>query len=157
MTYRLEELDVIELLDDAMQAFKERFAERNIALDFERSEKALHVDGDATRLLQLFSNLLENSLRYTDPPGRLRITVRNDQNAVHIDFQDSTPAVPESLLPRLFERLFRVESSRSRERGGAGLGLALCQTIVEAHAGRIVAKPSPLGGLWIEIVLPGST
>ena len=157
LTYRLEKLDVIELLDDAMQAFKERYAERNVALDFERSKKALHVDGDATRLLQLFSNLLENSLRYTDPPGRLRITVRNDQNAVHIDFQDSTPAVPESLLPRLFERLFRVESSRSRERGGAGLGLALCQTIVEAHAGRIVAKPSPLGGLWIEIVLPGST
>jgi len=143
------------LLDDAMQAFKERYAERNIALDFERSE-ALHVDGDATRLMQLFNNLLENSLRYTDPPGRLRITVRNDQNAVHIDFQDSAPAVPESLLPRLFERLFRVESSRSRVRGGAGLGLALCQTIVEAHAGRIAAKPSPLGGLWVEIVMPVS-
>ena len=156
LTYRLERLDIIELLDDAMQAFKERYAERNIALDFERPEKAVHVDGDATRLMQLFNNLLENSLRYTDPPGRLQITVGDDQNAVHIDFQDSAPAVPESLLPRLFERLFRVESSRSRVRGGAGLGLALCQTIVEAHAGRIAAKPSPLGGLWIEVVMPVS-
>ena len=65
--------------------------------------------------------------------------------------------MPEDALPRLFERLFRVESSRSRERGGAGLGLALCRTIVEAHAGTITAKPSPLGGLWIAIVLPATT
>jgi two-component system, OmpR family, sensor histidine kinase BaeS len=156
LTYRLVKLDVSELLDDAVQAFKERYAERNIALDFEGPEAPVHVDGDATRLIQLFNNLLENSLRYTDPPGRLRIALQGDENAVHIDFQDSAPAVPESLLPRLFERLFRVESSRSRERGGAGLGLALCQTIVEAHAGRIAAKPSPLGGLWIEIVLPAA-
>ena len=69
----------------------------------------------------------------------------------------SAPAVPEELLPRLFERLFRVESSRSRDRGGAGLGLALCRTIVEAHAGTITAKPSPLGGLWIAIVFSWAT
>ncbi|HEY3177781.1 MAG TPA: ATP-binding protein [Casimicrobiaceae bacterium] len=156
LTYRLEKLDVVEFLDDAVQAFRERYAERNIALDFERPDAPVHVDGDATRLMQLFNNLLENSLRYTDPPGRLRIAVHADKKTARIDFQDSPPAVPEALLPRLFERLFRVESSRSRERGGAGLGLALCQTIVEAHAGRIAAKPSPLGGLWVEIVMPVS-
>ena len=76
--------------------------------------------------------------------------VRGDQVVV-----DSR--VPEDLLPRLFERLFRVESSRSRDRGGAGLGLALCRTIVEAHAGTITAQPSPLGGLWIAITFPWAT
>src|SRR5207249_4103291 len=91
---------------------------------------------------QLFNNLLENSLRYTDPPGRLRIAVHGNKKAVHIDFQDSAPAVPELLLPRLFERLFRVESSRNRERGGAGLGLALCQTIVEACANSPTCRSS---------------
>ena len=62
--------------------------------------------------------------------------------------------MPPELLPRVFERLFRVEPSRSRGSGGAGLGLALCKSIIEAHHGEIRAKTSPLGGLWIEIMLP---
>ena len=87
----------------------------------------------------------------------LRVAAAHVDSRVNIDFQDSAPDVPEDLLPRLFERLFRVESSRSRDRGGAGLGLALCRTIVEAHAGTITAKPSPLGGLWIAITFPWAT
>ena len=157
LTYRLERLDIVDLLDDAVQAFTERYAARNIALEFDHPAAPLHVDGDVARLMQLFNNLLENSLRYTDAGGRLRIVPALVDTNVHIDFQDSAPAVPEDALPRLFERLLRVESSRSRERGGAGLGLALCRTIVEAHAGTITAKPSPLGGLWIAIVLPATT
>ena len=69
---------------------------------------------------------------------------------------DSAPGVPEELYPRLFERLFRVEPSRSREFGGAGLGLALCRSIAHAHGGDIEARPSPLGGLWIRVSLPRS-
>jgi len=67
---------------------------------------------------------------------------------------DSAPGVPPHLLPRLFERLFRVEPSRSREFGGAGLGLALCRAVVQAHGGEIDANPSPLGGVWIRVRLP---
>jgi len=154
LTYRLAKVDVVDLLDDAVQAFRERYAARNIGLDFERPSEALSIDGDVTRLMQLFNNLLENSLRYTDSGGRLHVAVARADTKVNIDFQDSAPGVPEDLLPRLFERLFRVESSRSRDRGGAGLGLALCRTIVEAHAGTITAKASPLGGLWIAIAFP---
>jgi two-component system sensor histidine kinase BaeS len=67
---------------------------------------------------------------------------------------DSAPGVPEAEIGRLFDRLYRVESSRSRATGGAGLGLAICRNIVEAHEGTITAKPSPLGGVWITVVLP---
>ncbi len=73
---------------------------------------------------------------------------------VFIDFLDSSPGVAEAELEKLFERLYRVESSRSRATGGAGLGLAICRNIVEAHEGTIAAKPSPLGGVWIQIELP---
>jgi two-component system sensor histidine kinase BaeS len=62
--------------------------------------------------------------------------------------------VPEQYLPRLFDRLFRVDASRSRESGGAGLGLAICQRIVESHHGTITALPSSLGGLNVRIELP---
>jgi signal transduction histidine kinase len=73
---------------------------------------------------------------------------------VVIDLQDSAPGVPPELLPRLFERFFRVEASRNRETGGTGLGLAICKSIVDAHGGTISAQGSPLGGLWIRLTLP---
>ncbi len=69
-------------------------------------------------------------------------------------FKDSMPGVPEEELDRLFERLYRVEGSRSRTSGGAGLGLAISKNIVEAHEGTISAHPSPLGGLLIRITFP---
>ena len=71
-----------------------------------------------------------------------------------IDWEDSKPGVPEEALPRLFERLFRVEGSRSRERGGSGLGLAICRSIAEAHGGSVVARASELGGLRVILRLP---
>src|SRR5438105_1675457 len=153
LTYRLERLDVVALIEDTVQAFAERFAANGIALDFPSRRQRYDIDGDPNRLMQLFNNLLENSLRYTDRGGRLKIALHRDDGMLLIAFDDSAPGVPAELLPRLFDRLFRVEASRSRERGGAGLGLALCRSIVEAHGGHIVAKPSPLGGLSIEISL----
>ena len=68
--------------------------------------------------------------------------------------EDSAPGVPLEALPHLFERLYRVESSRNRNSGGTGLGLALCESIVTAHGGAISAHASDLGGLRIEILLP---
>jgi two-component system sensor histidine kinase BaeS len=73
---------------------------------------------------------------------------------VVIDFQDSAPGVPQQDIERLFERLYRVESSRNRTTGGAGLGLAICKNIIEANDGKITAKSSPLGGVWIQVELP---
>jgi two-component system sensor histidine kinase BaeS len=105
-------------------------------------------------LRQLFGNLLDNSLKYTDPGGRLNIKVWKDGGRVMIDFQDSAPGVAEAELEKLFERLYRVESSRNRATGGAGLGLAICRNIAEAHEGVISARPSPLGGVWIQVEIP---
>ena len=109
---------------------------------------------DRERLNQLFTNVLENSLRYTDGGGDLIIVLTSTEGQVTIEFQDSTPGVPEGELDRLFERLYRVEGSRSQTSGGAGLGMAICKNIVEAHEGTISAHPSPLGGLLIRITLP---
>jgi two-component system sensor histidine kinase BaeS len=112
------------------------------------------VYGDRDRLTQMFRNLLENSARYTDAGGRARVSMRLAGDCVAVDFDDSPPGVPAEALPHLFERFFRVEGSRSRANGGAGLGLAISRSIAAAHGGDISAAPSPLGGLRITVRLP---
>jgi two-component system sensor histidine kinase BaeS len=112
------------------------------------------LQGDSDRLGQLFGNLLENTLRYTDSPGKLAIHLAPDDGGVRLLWDDSAPGVPDEALERLFERLFRVEVSRDRSAGGAGLGLAICRHIVAAHGGTITAAHSPLGGLRIAMRLP---
>jgi len=110
--------------------------------------------GDAGRIMQVFSNLLENSLRYTDPGGLLRISVQDLGEELSLIFEDTPPAPSRQDLAHLFDRFFRSEPSRSRALGGSGLGLSICKNLVEAHGGRMTAGLSPLGGLAIRIVLP---
>jgi two-component system sensor histidine kinase BaeS len=109
---------------------------------------------DRERLRQLFANLLENSLRYTDAGGALEIGAKISGDFMMIEFLDSKPGVSAEESERLFDRFYRVEESRNRKTGGAGLGLAISKNIVDAHEGVISAQSSPLGGLLIRISIP---
>jgi two-component system sensor histidine kinase BaeS len=156
LTYRKAPCMLNDVLENSLAMYRERFAARQLQLDLELPREPVKVLADASRLQQLFSNLLENSLRYTDVNGRLRLSVGVDRDTVRIDFLDSGPGVSASQLPRLFERFYRGESSRNREHGGAGLGLAICRSIANAHDGSLVADHSPYGGLWLTLRLPRS-
>jgi two-component system sensor histidine kinase BaeS len=115
---------------------------------------ALIFEVDADRYVQLLKNLLQNSLRYTDPGGEVNVALSVHQQGWRLTVQDSAPAVPVDALPHLFDRLYRVDASRSRRSGGAGLGLALCSAIVAAHGGTIDARLSSLGGIRITAHFP---
>ena len=82
------------------------------------------------------------------------VTLSRAPGEVTLDFRDTAPGCPPESLPRLFDRLYRVEGSRSRQTGGAGLGLAIVKNVIEAHGGAIRAAAAPAGGLWIRIELP---
>jgi two-component system, OmpR family, sensor histidine kinase BaeS len=155
LSYRKANTDLVEILTADLDAFRPRFAAAGLGLSLHNplTEHPL-LWGDGHRLSQLFRNLLHNSLQYTDPGGALRITLARAAGELIIDFQDTAPGVPETALGQLFDRLYRVETSRSRNTGGAGLGLAIARNIAEAHGGDISARPSPLGGLWIRLRLP---
>jgi two-component system sensor histidine kinase BaeS len=114
----------------------------------------LTVSGDVEVLHQLFTNLAENSYRYTDTEGQCEIDIDAEGNRVIIEVRDSAPGVPEDALSHLFERLYRVDTSRSRALGGSGLGLSICKNLVEAHRGEISVHQSPLGGLTVRVSLP---
>ena len=112
------------------------------------------VLGDRVRLMQVFSNLLENTLKYTDAPGTLTVCRETAAGHMLLQFDDTPPGVPADALGRLFERLYRADPSRSRALGGSGLGLSICKSIVVAHGGSITARHAAAGGLRIEIMLP---
>jgi len=155
LTYRKEDIDLAEILGLSLELFRPEFAAKriNLSVDLQSGVEIL-LFGDDKRLQQLFANLLTNSLKYTDPGGVLEVNCRPIARAVEIVFADSSPSVPATELDKLFDRLYRVDSSRNRAGGGAGLGLAICKNIVEAHGGTITAETSPLGGLLIRIKLP---
>ena len=154
LNYQKQLIDVSETLNKTLESHQDEFDSKNITVAFEPDSKPRQINADPERLQQLFSNLLINTLRYTDAGGKLEIKLDRDKSRVLIIFEDSAPGVPDDDIPHLFERLYRVESSRNRETGGTGLGLAICKNIVEAHEGNIVAETSTLGGLKITIDLP---
>jgi two-component system sensor histidine kinase BaeS len=155
LDYRREDLDLRARVDAALQPLHERCAAAGLTLDATGVDgKPLPVHGDPDRLGQLVTNLAENALRYTDAPGRIEVAARREDGYAVLEISDSAPGVPDDALPRLFERFFRAEGSRSRASGGTGLGLAICRNIVEAHGGTIAASNSRLGGVTITVRLP---
>lgn len=153
-SYRMAPLDLGPLLDTTSTAFVERCAAKGLTLVPPPTWPRLPMLGDARRLAQLWRNLLENAVRYTNPGGRVELDARQEDGHIVLRAQDSAPGVRDDQLPHLFERFYRGEESRSRAHGGSGLGLALCRQIVIAHHGRITAEHSPLGGIRFTVVLP---
>jgi two-component system, OmpR family, sensor histidine kinase BaeS len=146
LTYHMETVELGELVSEALDGF----ACKGIQLQRSISPGVM-IRGDAGRLAQVFGNLLQNSLRYTDAPGTVAVRV---EPGARVIWEDSAPGVPPEDFARLTERLFRVEGSRSRAGGGSGLGLAIARAIVEAHGGTLTASASPLGGLRIDLRFP---
>ncbi|MEZ9603732.1 ATP-binding protein [Vibrio sp. 10N.261.55.A10] len=148
-------VDIHKLIDSVIVQNSIRLEQRNITLTKYYDHSApLFTSCDERLLTQLFVNLLENSARYTGDNGYVSIDVTDISDSIIINVEDSDPGVPDASLPRLFERLYRVDKSRSRSSGGSGLGLSICKNIVEAHQGHITADHSELGGLRIIIALP---
>lgn len=125
----------------------------DLKLDIELDDE-VEIDIDVTRIQQVFHNLFSNSIRYTNVPGFIRLKARNDQNTMFIQIDDTSPGVSLEDIEHLFDRLYRVEKSRSRATGGLGLGLSICKSLVELHNGNIVAKQGKSGGLCMQVTLP---
>lgn len=114
----------------------------------------LTVTGDADKLARVFDNLLRNAINYSYPDTCIRISAWSQQQWVYIDFVNQGPVIPEKQLTMIFEKFIRMDSARSSETGGAGLGLAIAKQIVTAHGGEIHAENCS-EGIRFEVKLPG--
>jgi two-component system, OmpR family, sensor histidine kinase BaeS len=155
LTMTKEPVDVLTIAANILKVFQPRFSERGIEV---QNDMVMNgggtVMGDPDRLAQVFSNIYENSLRYTDSPGKVHIYSEKRDDSLLLRVEDTAPGVSDSAIPFIFDRLYRVDRSRSRKKGGSGLGMAIIKAIVDGHGGKIKASSSQLGGLQIEIALP---
>ena len=154
MTYRKQPCDITEIIEELRASLQDKLSQHQLELQLKIPAQPVIAFADPERLHQLFLNLFNNSINYTEAPGNIRVFLTADAHQAIFTIEDSAPGVDPALHEKLFERLYRAESSRSRETGGAGLGLSICRNIVEAHAGRISIETSELGGLKVSVYLP---
>ncbi len=153
LSYRMKEVDVLQIITACIQTHSAAIEQSGLTVSKRIEIESPQLIGDEQRLSQLFSNLLQNSMRYTDRGGTIEILVQHQNNKLVIQWSDSEPGVDDKHLPKLFDRLYRANQSRNRETGGSGLGLSICKSIIEAHGGTIDARHAKLGGLQITIEL----
>ena len=142
-----------ELLDDAVQTFQELAASRGIELSvMNTAASPVSVDRDAIH--QVFTNLIDNALKYGDSGGKILVGACETEEGVQFYVRDFGSGISSEHLPRLFERFYRVDKNRSRESGGTGLGLAIVKHVVRAHAGSIKAESELNHGSTFYFTLP---
>lgn len=148
----LEEIELRTLLEKVSTAFELRIKEKNLEVTFSGPSE-LHLQADPFRLEQLFGNLIDNALKYTEH-GSMAITFQENQNSVIIEIADTGIGIPKEHLPRIYERFYVVDKSRSRLLGGTGLGLAIVKHIVSTHNGSIKVASTPGAGTAFTVTLP---
>ena len=148
-----EEFDPVRLVQETITAFRPSADQKEVTLVAEPGPETI-VSGDPQKIQQVIRNLISNALRAVDPGGRIDIQLVSLSEEIRISVDDSGPGVPEEYRERVFERFFRLDPSRSRESGGAGLGLAISRQIILLHGGRIWLDRGENGGARVSFSLP---
>ncbi len=138
---------------------KDLIEDAKILTDLKKQEltyfgEEISLYGDKELLYRLFLNIMKNSVEYTPEEGKIEVCLKREENYAKIEIKDSGIGIPESELPHIFDRFFRVESSRSKTYGGSGLGLSIAKWIAEAHGGKIEVKSKVGKGTSVIVRLP---
>ena len=130
----LEKVNIVQLVGEVFEAQEIRAKDRNIRLAFNKDyDSPIWVLADKKRVFQALTNLVVNSINYGKEGGRTKVSFMDMNENILIEVNDNGMGIPSSDIPRIFERFYRVDKSRSRDQGGTGLGLAIVKHIVEAH------------------------
>ncbi len=134
MQLELGKLDIVELTREVIESRDQEAEQRDISLVFDKPyDRPIYVKADSFRISQVLTNLLTNSINYGKQGGKTTVRFIDIDEHILVEVEDNGPGIEAAHLPRLFERFFRVDKSRSRHQGGTGLGLAICKHIMEAH------------------------
>ena len=148
-------INLQEVLDYVQKFYQEQLKKKNITVQVNLDQNNLNIVGDKDKLIEVFANLISNSIKYSDPHKNIYInSTQKSGDRVEIKIKDEGIGIPQELLPRISERFFRVDSEKTRKVNGTGLGLAIVKHIIKQHRGEFVIQSSEGMGTEIKISLP---
>ena len=142
------------LIDEVVLGFGHALAEKRQVLNVNPQSSDLRIKADRDKIEQVFVNLIDNAIKYTQEAGTIEISIRDQQNTVTVTVHDNGIGIPKEHLDRVFERFYRVDKARSRELGGTGLGLGIAKHVVLAHNGQIRIESQANKGTTLSVTLP---
>lgn len=137
----VEKFDVVRLVEEVFEMEQMLASERKVSLEFvQRPERPVMVKADKKRMTEVLSNLVNNGIKYNRKKGTVKVAFYDLEDHIMVEVADTGFGIDKKDLPRVFERFYRVDKSRSREQGGTGLGLSIVKHIIEAHEQTINVK-----------------
>ena len=131
---QITSFDIVKLAEDIIEDLEISASKKNIKIIFNKIyDNEILVDADRNRIQQVLTNLITNSINYGAEKGTTEISFESDEENIMVKVNDNGEGINEENMPRLFQRFFRVDVSRSRSQGGSGLGLAIVKHIIDAH------------------------
>jgi len=149
---KFEEINLYSILKDVVKLLNPLAEQKDIKISIHGDEQ-LTTFGDRASLLELFTNIIDNAIKYNIQQGKVDISIKEDQDYVLIEVKNTGVGIPEEDLDKLFDRFYRVDKARSGETKGAGLGLSICKEIVQVHGGKIEIKSRIGEGTTVSIYL----
>jgi two-component system phosphate regulon sensor histidine kinase PhoR len=151
----IENIDLYSLIANVLKMFERQITSKDLTVKLNFAKPIPLIQGDSFRLEQVFINIIDNAIKYTDK-GSITITQQTSESFVTIVIEDTGMGIPEEHISRIFERFYVVDKSRSRKLGGTGLGLSIVKHIIQAHKGSIEINSIVNKGTIITIALPFS-
>jgi two-component system phosphate regulon sensor histidine kinase PhoR len=149
----VEEVDVAALVKDIMKIFEQKLKDKRLEVEVKVEEKIPSVKGDPFKLEQMFINLIDNAVKYTEK-GKITIAVERKEDRIAIEVKDTGIGIPREHISRVFERFYVVDKSRSKRLGGTGLGLSIVKHIALLHGGEVAVESDPGKGTSFTVLLP---
>ena len=149
-----QSVDAREFLLGMQERFRSAAEENKVEIVVSENQTCPAILADPDRLAQIFTNLIGNALRFTPTGGIITLAAECKGNEVQMTVSDNGPGIPADALPKIFERFYRVDKSRSRDEGGSGLGLAIARQLAGAHGGKLKAENLPQGGTRFMLSIP---
>jgi len=154
VTLSFANVDLVKLLGEIGRTMGPAASDRGLELSLDLPSEPVRAFVDSDRLLQVLHNLLENSMRYTEPGGSVRVALTSVPTEARVDVSDTGIGIPEADQPYVFERFFRSDRARRAYSGGSGLGLSIVRWIVEAHKGTVEVRSQVGKGTTFTVKLP---
>ncbi len=151
---KIEDINIGKTIHEAVKLLTPLAEQKGISINISGNEQSV-IRGDRAALLELFTNLIDNAIKYNIPQGKIDISIKKETGFIVTEIRDTGIGISEGDLDRVFDRFYRVDKSRSRESGGIGLGLSICDEIVKLHGGRIEIKSRVGHGTTVYVYLKG--